>query len=109
MIETQVSPDGGIEFRPFGDLDWSGSLALRHLVHDSALYPGVDVVIDLREVGHVDAVGMSAIAGVIRRVRASGGEIHLCNPCPPVQRRLELAGIYLLLLHRPTKAGDGAA
>jgi anti-anti-sigma factor len=108
MIETQTRSDGRIVLRPFEDLDWAGSLALRHLVHD-ALSPGLDVVIDLREVDHVDAVGLSAIAGVIRRVRAVGGETDLCNPRPRVRRRLELAGIYQLLLRRPARTGDGAA
>jgi anti-anti-sigma factor len=108
MIETQIRPDGKLELRPFGDLDWTGSLALRHLVHD-AFYPGIDVVIDLRRVAHVDAVGLSAIAGVIRRVQAVGGEVDLCHPRPSVRRRLELAGIYHLSLLRPVRTGNDAA
>jgi hypothetical protein len=33
----------------------------------------------------------------------------LCHPRPRVRRRLELAGIYHLLLVRPTRTGHDAA
>jgi anti-anti-sigma factor len=108
MIETQRLPDASYYLRPFGELDWIGAMSLRHVMHD-LVQPGVRVDIDLSEVSRIDAVGLSALVGSIRRVRAVCGEIRLSNPRLRVRRRLELAGIYHLSLCCPLTSGDDAA
>ena len=96
MIETEFHPDGSTHFRPIGDLNWISATTLRHALHDT-LQPGIPVVVDLSEVFTIDAVGMSALVGAVRRVRGLGGEIDITNPRPEVAQRLASAGIAQLL------------
>ena len=73
------------------------AVSLRHAIGD-AVRLGVDVVIDLRRVEFMDAVGISAIVGSVRRVRAVGGQAWRCGASSEVRRRLELAGVDRLVM-----------
>jgi anti-anti-sigma factor len=86
-------------------LDWIGATSLRHAIHDW-LRPGVDILIDLSRVDFIDAVGMSALVGCVRRVRKVGGEAHICNATPHVRQRMELVGVYSLLTHVSAPNGN---
>ena len=89
MVETRVRADCSIVCRPSGGLDWIGAVSLRHAVPDS-LRPGVVMTIDLSPIDFIDAVGMSALVGCVRRARAVGGEALICNATPHVRQRMEL-------------------
>jgi len=108
VVETHLRADSSIVCRPSGDLDWIGAMSLRHAIHDS-VRPGVDIIIDLSRVDFVDAVGMSALVGSVRRVRATGGEAQICNPSSDVRRRLELVGVYGLLTCCSARHGNDVA
>jgi anti-anti-sigma factor len=107
VIETFVDLGSSIICRPWGRLDWVEATCLRHVINDS-LRPGIEVVIDLGHVDSVDAVGMSTLLGSVRRVRAIGSRVLVCNIQPAVRRRLELVGIYRDLTHCPTTGNDAA-
>ena len=107
MIETYVDRASSIVCKPWGRLDWVEATCLRHVIND-ALRPGIEVVIDLGHVDSVDAVGMSALLGSVRRVRAIGSRVRVCNVQPAVRGRLELVGIYRDLIHCPTSGNDAA-
>ena len=92
VIETQLLADSTIVCRPSGGLDWIAAVSLRHATADW-LRPGVKIVIDLSRVDFVDAVGISAIVGSVRRVRAVGGRAQICGASGQVQRSMELAGV----------------
>jgi anti-anti-sigma factor len=108
VVETRVRPDSSIVCRPSGGLDWIGAVSLRHAIDDS-LRPGVDLIIDLRRIDFIDAFGMSVLVGSVRRVRAVGGEAHICNATSQVRRRMELVGVYRLLTHSSARNGNDAA
>jgi anti-anti-sigma factor len=108
VVETHVGAESSIVCRPCGGLDWIGAVALRHAVHDS-LRPGVDVIIDLSRVDFIDAVGLSALVGSVRRVRAVGGEAQICNATAQVRQRMELVGVYRLLTHSSARNGHDVA
>jgi anti-anti-sigma factor len=108
MIEVHSDPYAGIHLTPFGDLDWTGTKSLRHVLHD-LLRPGIHLAIDMSYVEFVDAVGVSALVGCIRRVRAVGGDVELLNPRSQVQRLLELLGVYWLLEYPSSTSGNDAA
>jgi anti-anti-sigma factor len=107
VIETYHEPGSSIVCKPWRRLDWVAATCLRHVINDS-LRPGIELVIDLSHVDWVDAVGMSALLGSIRRVRASGSRVLVCNIQPAVRRRLEVAGIYRDLGPCPTTGNDAA-
>ena len=108
VVETHVGADSRIVCRPSGGLDWIGAVSLRHALHDS-LRPGVDIIIDLSRVDFIDAVGMSALVGSVRRVRAVGGEAQICNATSQVRQRMELVGVYHLLTHSSARNGNDVA
>lgn len=89
MIETCFHRDIGTVCKPWGELNWRTSLALRHVV-DDALIPGSTLIIDLTHVPFVDAVGLSDLAGCLRRARTIGATISLRHARPHVQRRIDL-------------------
>ena len=107
-VETHVREDSTIVCRPPGGLDWIGAVSLRHVIHDS-VRPGVHVIIDLSRVDFIDAVGMSALVGSVRRVRAFGGDAQICNPSSYVRRRLESVGVYGLLTHSSARNRNDVA
>ena len=108
MIETHVWADSSIVCRPSGRLDWIAAVSLRHAIGD-LLRPSVEVIIDLSRVEFIDAVGISAIVGSVRRVRAVGGHAEICRASPAVRCRLELAGVYQLAVRCSAANGNDAA
>jgi anti-anti-sigma factor len=108
VIETRVLGDLSIVCRPSGGLGWIAAVSLRHAIGD-LLRPGVEVVIDLRRVDFIDAVGISALVGSVRRVRAVGGQAEIRGGSSQVRRRMELAGICPLLMGSAATHGNDAA
>ena len=107
VVEMHICEDMSMVCSPVGTLDWIGAVPLRHVIHDS-LRPGVQVVIDLSQVDDIDAVGMSALVGSIRRVHAAGGHAEIRNPTRTVRRRLELVGIHPLFMGQAATDNDAA-
>ena len=89
MIETHMSPEGSLVCKPWGQLDWSNSLQLRHLVHGS-LEDETGVVIDLSQVKSIDATGLSVIVGCLRRAKANRVTAKVANVSARVRHRLDL-------------------
>jgi anti-anti-sigma factor len=108
LIETQLLADSSIVCRPSGSLDWIAARSLRHVIGDT-LRPGIRMIIDLTRVESIDAVGMSAIVGTVRRVRAFGGHTEIRGASPEVRRRLELVGVYRLVMRCSAANGNDAA
>ena len=108
MIETESTSDSTLICRVSGELDFDSGVTLRHLVGD-LLRPGLDLVVDLGQVAFIDAVGVSALVGTVRRVRATGGSARVCNVSPRARWVLELAGVEHQLAVSSAVARHGAA
>jgi anti-anti-sigma factor len=108
VIETQLLADSSIVCRPLGSLDWIAAASLRHVMGDS-LRPGVVVIIDLSRVEFVDAVGITATVGSLRRMRAVGGRTDICGASPEVRRRLQLTGVDRPVMRCSTTSGNDDA
>lgn len=91
MLETHIRNDEHF-CRPWGDLDWRTSVALRQVAHDASS-PGAVVVIDLGRVAYIDAVGLGAMLSTLREARLVGATVRLCNVDPRVRWRMELVGV----------------
>jgi anti-anti-sigma factor len=91
MIEITQRPDSTVVCRPSGDLDFPGSLTFRHVIAD-LLRPKLKLVIDLRDVQVVDAVGLSGLIGTVRRVRSVAGTARIVNANPRVRCLLRSVG-----------------
>jgi anti-sigma B factor antagonist len=106
-IECKSSPFQTIVVRPGRNLDANGGAgSLLQMV--ALLEPGVHLTVDLSEVDFVDAAGLSALVGSVRRVRALGGTAELRRPRAGVRRRMELVGMNRLLIPSPIRIRDEA-
>jgi anti-anti-sigma factor len=89
MIDIKTRPDTTLECKPLGATDWRSSITLRHAVHE-AMCRGQKIIINLGQVAYIDAVGLSAIIGIVRQAPAVGATVELSNARPPVRRRIDL-------------------
>ena len=103
MIET-TSSKLSFHMKVWGNLDWVGAVTMHHVV-DDALQPGMHMVIDLSHTDAIDAVGISALVGTVRWVRATGGTARICNVPARLGRYVDLAGVTEVLT--PSVALDG--
>jgi anti-anti-sigma factor len=92
LIATHAGEDGILVCKPSGVLDWSTSVAFRHVV-DYALLVGSDVVIDLTRVPRIDASGLTAIFRCMRRARSTEGTVQVINPQPQVRRWIKMLAV----------------
>jgi anti-anti-sigma factor len=106
MIET-TSSNSSFVMKVWGNLDWMGAVTMRHVVEHS-LQPGMRTVIDLSHTDAIDAVGISALLGTVRRVRATGGSACICNVPARVRRYVDLAGATQILTPAVGLVGDSA-
>ena len=107
MIDTITCGDGRLRLRAFGEFSSTAAESLRHVVGDS-LEQGVHLLIDLSPVERVDAEGVSALVGAVRRARSVGGTAQVVNARPLVRATFELAGVYDLLLGSGSTTDDVA-
>jgi anti-sigma B factor antagonist len=108
MIDVRSGRGATVTLKPTTDLDWIGAVSLRHVVEDT-LHPQVQFVVDLEQVRHIDAVGISALIGSLRRARAVGGGLRVVRPKPAVERALQLVGVYGHLSQVAAIDGNDAA
>lgn len=106
MIET-ISNESSVLIKVWGNLDWMGAVTLRHVVHD-AVQPGMQTLIDLSHADAIDAVGISALVGTVRRVRASGGTARICNVPSGLRRYMDVAGVTEMLTPAVALNGDAS-
>ena len=91
MIET-ISSKSSFLIKVCGNLDWMGAVTVRHVVQDS-LHAGMHMAFDLSHVDAIDAVGISALVGTARRVRAAGGSVHVRNVPARLRRFVDFTGV----------------
>lgn len=107
MIERNTYTNGGVRLRVSGELSCITAVSFRHVVDDS-VGQGVTIVIDLGSVERIDAEGVSALVGTVRRARSVGGHAHVVNARPEVEATFQLAGVYDMLLGSSTTTNDAA-
>lgn len=107
MIERNTSANGAVRLRVSGELSCITAVSFRHVVDDS-VGQGVTIVIDLGSVERIDAEGVSALVGTVRRARSVEGEAQLVNARPEVEATFQLAGVYDLLTGSSTTTNDAA-
>jgi anti-anti-sigma factor len=107
MIETNTYTDGCVRLRAFGEFSGATAVSLRHVVVD-AVGQGVMVIIDLRGVECIDAEGVSALVGTVRRARWVGGDAQVVNARPEVEATFRRAGVLDMLLGSSTTTNDAA-
>jgi anti-anti-sigma factor len=108
VIKLWTCPDSTVICQPLGGLDLDAATQLRHLIA-GILRPRLNLVFDLSQVDHIDAVGASALMGAVRQVRAMGGRSRMRHVNPRIRWRLEIIGVDRFLTHTVTSDEPEAA
>jgi anti-sigma B factor antagonist len=95
--------------RPRGEIDIAAVTRLRPTWLALADAGRPVVVVDLSEVTFMDVVGVGLLAALVNRQHAHGGQVHLRQVPPQVNRLLELTGLTAVLPLEPKAAGRAAA
>ena len=83
----------GVVVRVKGELDGMTSPVLRQELYDLIDDGGRSFRLDLRAMTYIDSSGLSALLGILRRVKERGGELALVNPRRSTLRVFEIAGL----------------
>jgi anti-sigma B factor antagonist len=99
LTETLTSETcaGHRRVSPSGDLDLATAPALRAELVDASRSGSTLVVLDLAQVPFLDSVGMSVLIGGHKRLRHTGGRLHLAAPSSFVRRALGLARLDAII------------
>jgi anti-anti-sigma factor len=108
MIETRLTGESSAILKVWGNLDWSGAVILRHLVSD-LVRPNLQLVIDLDHLEDLDGVGVSALLGTVRRLRAIGGTTRFQNFPARLRPYLQASGASEILGRTGTTIAEGIA
>jgi anti-anti-sigma factor len=88
MIESRTCTDS-TTVCPSGELDLAAAVQLREVITKIS-EPGTNVVVDLCNVGFVEAAGLRILAHTANRARAIGGTASMANANPRIQWLLGL-------------------
>ncbi len=78
-----------------GELDlYTGPPVRRTLAHLAEHHPHARVVIDMTELTFLDSSGLGVLIGGLRRLRATGGAMHLAGCRGPVREVLTITGLH---------------
>ncbi|OLE28473.1 MAG: hypothetical protein AUG44_07320 [Actinobacteria bacterium 13_1_20CM_3_71_11] len=96
---TESPLDGGtIRLAVAGDIDLATATALRHALRRPLREPGLTrLVVDLAEVGFLDAAGVAALVSGYQEAQAGDVAFQLVNCRPAPLRVLEIVGLDKLL------------
>jgi anti-anti-sigma factor len=90
-IRVDEQADGHVICRPMGELDIYAVYQFRQALADLPL--GSRVLIDMSDVSFVDASGLGALVGGVRRARGRGGDASLTYAKPVLMRLLQTIGL----------------
>jgi anti-sigma B factor antagonist len=81
--------------RLVGELDLGTAPRLRQAI-DAHARDGRTIVVDLREVGFIDSMGLAALVGARRRAHARGARLQLVAAAAPVHVVFVLSGLHAI-------------
>jgi anti-anti-sigma factor len=84
-----------------GRLDGSTSAAFAEQVGELAVGDNPRLLLDFGAVDFVTSAGLRAVLQVVKRVKASGGLLAMCNVQEPVREVLDISGFAAMFgIHR---------
>jgi anti-anti-sigma factor len=90
--------------RPIGDLD-RFTFADFVAQISSLIHPNMRLMLDLSELGFIDATGLRALRAVTGRVRRRGGQVSVENPSAHVAKLLSLTSLASVIQVRRLPPG----
>lgn len=78
-----------------GDMSWEDREVLAGAVEErlGGDTPVKGVVMDLREVEHINSAGLGALFQIVQRLRGRGGQLALARPKPTIARLFRVTGL----------------
>jgi len=82
---------------------------LRETVRELLRDGRCDILLDLKHVPAIDAVGVGELINVYNLARAAQGQLHIIDATPHVRETLELLGLFELLSGHATEDAGAAS
>lgn len=82
-----------VRFSLHGELDLATVSDLTCAVHGPGATPMRSLIIDLRELGFIDAAGLHALLDIDEAARQNGHNVTFVRGRPPVHRAFEITGL----------------
>ena len=76
-----------------GEVDVATVPRLREQLHSLVAQGQTHVVVDLDGVDFLDSTGLGVLVGALKRLRSSGGELHLICTQPRIRKVFEVTGL----------------
>ncbi|MEU2157614.1 STAS domain-containing protein [Streptomyces sp. NPDC019396] len=88
-----------------GELDLDTAMILHHHPANQALHGRCHLAPDLSAVDFTDSSGLNVLIRATRETRATGGDLHLAAPTPPVAKLFDLTALSLTTdVHKDVEA-----
>ncbi|MDI9884442.1 STAS domain-containing protein [Streptomyces sp. HNM0645] len=94
-VEVEIHDPGTALVTIRGELDVDTATLLHHHLANQALHGRRHLVLDLSAVDFMDSSGLNVLIRATRETRATGGDLHLAAPTPPVAKLFDLTGLSL--------------
>lgn len=94
-VEVEIHDPGTALVTIRGELDVDTATLLHHHLANQALHGRRHLVLDLAAVDFMDSSGLNVLIRATRETRATGGDLHLAAPTPPVAKLFDLTGLSL--------------
>jgi anti-sigma B factor antagonist len=85
--------DGYCVLAVSGEVDVATVPRLREQLHGLAAQGDNSIVVDLDGVEFLDSTGLGVLVGALKRVRSSGGDLHLICTQPRIRKVFEVTGL----------------
>lgn len=87
---TVNEPERQVVAELFGDIDIYNAQELKEGI---TCEKGFDLVIDCKELNYIDSTGLGVLVGILKNVRADGGDVFVKNLKPHLYKIFELTAL----------------
>jgi anti-sigma B factor antagonist len=108
-VGTRIDNHGSAVVTVAGEVDVATAPRLRSACLEALEGGATELIVDMSRVGFLDAAGLGALVGVLKRARAAGGSVTLAALHPRVRWLFELTDLAERFAICETLADTGKA
>lgn len=76
-----------------GEIDLMSAPDFKKRLYEAVGEGGTDVVLDCSELAYIDSTGLGILLGVLKRVRMTNHQVHICNLKESIRKLFRITGL----------------